>query len=129
MLRQFRFILCFIVIAGCIEPYEFIIHDKEPALVIEAFISDKSFNESLSFPSDGRYFAVKLSATGDVINTRPEPVHGAVVEVLSSTGQTWAYEEEGSGIYKLLVKEFKALPAVQYKLRILLSDEHIYESE
>jgi hypothetical protein len=57
--------------AGCVEPYEFVVHDDEQALV-EAFISDKSFSETLLYASDGRYFTVKLTNTGDVTNTRPE---------------------------------------------------------
>ena len=41
------------------EPYEFVIANNEPSLVIEAFVSDKSFKETVDYPSDGRYFAVK----------------------------------------------------------------------
>ena len=129
MLKKLRFFVFFLLVAGCIEPYEFVIHDPSPSLVVEAFISDKSFNETLSYPSDGRYFTAKLSQTGDVTNTRPIPVNGAVVELLSSDGGTWHYTEGDQGVYSLLDNEFKAQSGVEYKLRIMLPDETYYESE
>ncbi|MEX2234012.1 MAG: DUF4249 domain-containing protein [Cyclobacteriaceae bacterium] len=128
MLIKFRFLLLFTFIAGCVEPYEFVVHDDEQTLVVEAFISDKSFSETLLYPSDGRYFTVKLSNTGDVTNTRPAPVIGAIVELLSSEGEVLIYTESGTGIYTLLNNAFKAKMDVTYRLRIVLEDENIYES-
>jgi hypothetical protein len=87
------------MIGGCIEPYDFVIHNNVPGLVVEAFISDKSFNETMLYPSDGRYFTVKLSQTGDVINTRPKPVKKAVVELRSSDDEAFLYTEGDGGIY------------------------------
>jgi len=121
--------LLFLFLAGCIEPYEFVIHDGATSLVVEAYISDRSFNETLSYPSDGNYFTVKLSETGDVTNRRPVPVSGAKVELISSSGGLWTYTEVKKGILNLLDEDFKAESGTEYKLRISLSDENIYESE
>lgn len=129
MLKKFRFFALFVIIAGCVEPYEFVVKDQSPALVVEAYISDKSYNETVLYPSDGRYFTVKLSETGDVTNIRSKPVTGATVGLLSDEGGTWSYQESAGGIYSLLDKDFKARAGVQYKLHLTLADENVYESE
>lgn len=128
MLRKLKSFFVFIVVLGCVEPYEFIVRDNEPWLVVEASISDKSFNETLTYPSDGRYFTAKLSMTSDVTNMRPVSVKGALVELRASDGGTWYYSDEGDGLYALRDPEFKALPDVQYKLRVTLGDARVYES-
>lgn len=128
MIRTLKSFFVFVIILGCIEPYDFVVRDDESGLVVEAFISDKSFNETLNYPSDGRYFSVKLSLTSDVTNTRPVPVTGARIELKTSNGQVLYYTEDRNGNYLLLDKEFKALRGVQYQLRIILPDENIYES-
>ena len=128
MLKKINSFFLFLVIAGCIEPYEFVIRDPSPSLVVEAYLSDKSFNETIAYPSDGRYFMVKLTETGDVTNTRPLVVTGAVVELLTSDGETRAYSETQPGIYHLIYDDFKAQHGIQYRLRISTPDEHSYES-
>ena len=128
MLRKVRFSILFFLIAGCIEPYEFVVDDLAPSLVVEAYISDKSFNETRAYPSDGRYFTVKLSETGDVTNIRPKPVVNAVVEIETSEGEQFAYTEGEAGIYSLLVGDFEARNGVGYRLRITAPDENVYES-
>lgn len=128
MLKRLRFLLLFLLIAGCIEPYEFVIRDASPSLVIEAYISDRSFTETLSYPSDGRYFTVKLSETGDVTNSRPKPVNGAIVELESSAGERFVYNPAADGLYMLINNDFKAEAGVTYRLRVSLEDETVYES-
>jgi hypothetical protein len=88
-MRQFK-IYCFITIffIGCIEPYEFTVKNNNPTLVVEGFISNVSFNESLNFPSDGRYFTVYLRYTSDVINKKDEVVKNAVVYLLNDWGKS-----------------------------------------
>ena len=89
MLKRLHFFISFILIASCIEPYEFRIVDNNPTVVIEASISDKSFTDTKAYPSDGRYFTVKLSKTSDVINVRPEMITGASVTLISDQGNEW----------------------------------------
>lgn len=128
MPKSLRSFVLFLLIAGCVEPYEFMVRDTAPSLVVEASISDKSFNETLTYPSDGRYFTVRLTMTGDVTNVRPQPVTGATVELQSSDGETWFYQAVELGVYALLNDEFEARKGIDYKLRIVLQDENIYES-
>lgn len=128
MVKRIAFASLLLLIGRCVEPYQFAIKDASPSLVIEAWISDKSFSETLSYPSDGRYFTVKLSETGDVTNARPVPVTGATVLLLTNDGETWRYTEEDAGSYLLLDKDFKARADIEYKLQITLSDENVFES-
>lgn len=128
MSNKIRSILFLIVIVfSCVEPYEFFVSDNQRTLVIEAIISDKSFNETLDYPSDGRYFTAKLTYTGDVTNERPDPVTGAGVELVSSNGESWVYTETDPGTYALLDVEFRARQAVRYKL-VVSNGEDYYES-
>lgn len=122
------FLFIYLTIDGCVEPYEFTVTDHTPRLVVEAFISDKSFLESIAFPSNGRYFTARLTMTSDVINTRPESVSGALVELISENEEIWRYSESGAGLYSLLDSTFKCSEDLRYKLRISLPDEHVYES-
>lgn len=129
MIRNLKSFFAFVIVMGCVEPYEFVVRNEEPGLVIEASISDKSFNETLAYPSDGRYFTVKLSLTGDVTNVRPVPVTGARIALRTSDGQALHYTEDQNGSYVLLDKDFKALRGVEYQLHVVLSDEQVYESD
>ena len=126
MLNKLKPFVLLMLILGCVEPYEFVVRDDEPTLVIEAFISDKSFNETLLYPSDGRWFTVKLSQTGDVINSRPVPVTGATVVLVDSEGSMWPYTESEPGLLQLRDPDFKAQPHRAYKLTVLLNDESAY---
>ena len=128
MRKKLAYFLLFFVTGGCLEPYEFVIEDNEPTLVVESYISDKSFNETLMYPSDGRYFTVKLTLTGDVTNNRPAPVTNAVVNLMSDANEVWSYTESDAGTYKLLNDTFKAEKGKAYKVHILLPDENVYES-
>lgn len=130
MLRSLGYFSIFFVIASCVEPYNFVIKDAEPSLVVEAYLSDRSFDETLAYPCDGRYFTVKLSYTSDVANVRPSSISYAAVELHSDQNEIHEYSESTTqpGVYMLLDKAFKAEPNVQYKLRIRLPDEEIYES-
>ena len=130
MLKNVAYFLFFLMAAACVEPYNFVIKDSEPSLVVEAFLSDKSFNETVNYPSDGRYFSVKLSYTSDVINVRSKPISYASVELQTDHGETLQYTESPNvaGQYELLYDDFKAEPGVRYRLRIQLPNEEVYES-
>ncbi|UII34376.1 DUF4249 domain-containing protein [Fulvivirga ulvae] len=118
-----------LLIGGCIEPYEFVINDGSPVLVVEGFISDASYDETLEYPSDGRYFYVKLSYTSDVTNRRGAAVTGATVTLEREGGSTWVYSERQEGKYLLLDNGFKALADSRYRLVIELANGEQYESE
>src|SRR5688572_1599045 len=131
MLKRILGFLLVVCAVGCVEPYEFVIENNEPTLVIEAFLSDKSFKETVDYPSDGRYFSVKLTTTADVTNIRPLPVKSAQVQLFTDQGEVWQYTEskDTPGYYFLVNDEFKGVVGVAYKLSIKLPDETSFESD
>lgn len=131
MFKNFRLFFILLVILGCVEPYEFVVDADLQSLVVEAFISDKSYADTKSYPSDGRYFSVTLSYTGDVINTRPTMISGASVSLISDLGEHWSYTEsaENAGVYYLFNDAFKAIKGVKYKLKVLPPNDTEYESD
>src|SRR6187200_2218443 len=103
MIKSIRFALIMILVGGCIETYQFRITDTHPGIVVEATISNKSFNDTRNYPSDGRYFTVKVTRTSDVTNIRSEAVSYAQVVLTSDQGDEWLYTEDVKtpGLYQL----------------------------
>jgi hypothetical protein len=128
-MRAFKFFGLFLLIFSCVEPYQFVITDESPILVVEGYISDKSFNETQKYPSDGRYFSIKLTSTSNVTNVRSTPVVNAVVKILNNNNEEWIYQESilQKGLYELYSPTFAAEAGMKYKLQISVADE-IYES-
>jgi len=134
IIRIYRMILAFgifVIINACIEPYDFIVKNDVPNLVVEGFISNVSYNQSLDFPSCGRFFEIKLSYTNDVINIKGESISSAKVELYDDDGKSWHYTavHDESTVYRLLNPAFKAVADKKYKLKITLSEGDIYESD
>lgn len=121
------YFIFFLIVISCIEPYDFVIDDNTPALVVEGFIADRSFSETLGYPSEGRYFKIKLSLTSAVDNVSSTPVEGAVVNIVNEFGEKWFYDPVNPGVYQLNHNDFKAVPGVKYKLQIAIAED-IYES-
>lgn len=128
-MRAFKFFGLFLVVFSCIEPYQFVITDETPILVVEGYISDKSFNETQKYPSDGRYFSIKLTTTSNVTNVRSVPVTNASVKLLNEQNEEWFYQESGveKGLYELYDASFAAMEGMKYKIQIS-SGEEVYES-
>lgn len=127
-MKKYFIYIAILMIAGCVEPYNFKVKQDYQSMVIEAFLSDKSFNETLAYPSDGRYFSVKLTYSGDVANERPSPVAGAIVELADDQGSVWTYQESSQGLYLLADNDFKAVPGRDYRLTVT-SGGDVYQSE
>jgi len=129
-LSKISFIIILFTFSWCVEPYDFEIVNNDPILVIESYISNKSYLESLEFPSDGRYFEVKLKQTSDVININDQPVSGAMVKLVNNLNKEWEYDEipQGSGRYLLMEDNFKAQQSTQYKLQVNLANGKAFES-
>lgn len=126
-LRIKYFVLLFLI-SGCVDPYQFRISDQTNGVAVDAYLSNKSFNDSRAYPSEGRHFYVRLSRTSDVINTRSEKISQATVMLESSEGGAWSYTEapEQPGEYRLLDDDFRAEENVQYRLSITtVNDQRI----
>lgn len=131
MKAKWTFFVLLLATVSCVELYEFEIKADTTTLVVEGFISDKSFNDTRSYPSDGRFFSVKLKKTGNVTNQHDKPVIGAIVKLVDDNGVEHNYQESiaNSGYYSLNDSTFKAEEGKSYKLVIALSDGEMYESE
>lgn len=129
MRRTFRSLLLFVFIAGCVEPYEFVIPDGLPGIAIDAQLTDKSFHDTQLYPSDGRYQSVRLTRTTAVSNVRPQPVSQALVELVDDQGGSFLYvETETPGLYIYPDPDFSAKPGRKYKLRVNVEGEAEIES-
>src|SRR5688572_13492069 len=109
-MRAFKCFGLFLIVFSCIEPYQFVITDDSPLLVVEGYISDQSYSETKEYPSDGRYFSVKLTTTSSVTNVRSKPVSNATVKILNDENEEWIYQESGveKGLYELYDPSFAA---------------------
>lgn len=130
-MKKLALFFAMVLLNSCIELYEFDLKSNSKTLVVEGNISDKSFNDSKNFPSDGRYFSIKLKWTGNVTNRHDEPVHGASIKLVNDQEVEYAYTEstDTPGTYYLLEPSFYAKQDRKYQLRIALSDGEIYESD
>jgi hypothetical protein len=117
-----------LVVAGCIEPYSFDIENSDPPLVIESYISNVSYNESLEYPSDGRFFVTKLRY-GQNLMSKGQNVTDAQVKLLSDNNESWIYSSVRPGEYWLLDNHFKATTDRRYKLQVTLQGGDLYESD
>lgn len=115
---------------SCIEPFSFDVDNVEAPLVIEAYISDVSYKETINYPSDGRYFKVNLRY-GQRILSKGQTVKDAVVTLISEKGDRWLYSavQNKLGTYILSDPNFKAVAGIKYKLHILLTNGEEFESE
>jgi hypothetical protein len=123
-------ILFLLSLTACIEKYDFNVIQNTGGLVIESFISNVSYTESLATPSDGHRFTVTLSKTSDVDNVRDVKVGGAHVFLLDNAGNRWDYTGTGQvlGNYILLNDTFKAEKDKKYQLNVDLKEGQHFES-
>lgn len=120
----------FIFVMACNEKYNFNVKNQKEGIVVEAFISNRSFAETLGIPSDGRYFQVILRKTNDVDNVRDEKISNASVILHDDRGQEWKYTEVplNPGIYELRDEFVKASPGIGYQLTVELLTGQKFES-
>jgi len=132
MTRVAVLILSIILFTSCIEQFDFKNTEVKPALVVEGFISDVSYNESFLLPNDARYFGVKLKYTSIVTNKYDEVVYDATVRLISEDGFYWNYSPEyvdGTFQYLLKDRNFHVEIGKKYKIQIVLANGDTYESD
>ena len=116
---------------NCTEKYNFKISSDIPQVIIEAFISNKSYEESKLYPAEGRFFYVKLSYLGDIDYTKNQIISEAKVTLVDDQGNKWNYIENllDKGTYYIYSQNFKAQFGIKYKLNVELKSGEIFESE
>lgn len=130
-INSYLYVLLLVISVSCIDSYDFTISDGDDGIVIESFISNISYTESLDFPSDGRYFEVILHYTSDVVNVYDEYISDATVQLKDSNGNIWQYtkSESDEGYYYLCNDDFKASFGTKYQLQVNLADGSVVSSE
>jgi len=125
-----RVILILFTLSACIEKYDFNVIQGSGGLVVESFITNVSYAESQTIPSDGHRFKVTLSQTSDVDNIRDVKITGATVFLKDDKGSIWLYAETGQvpGDYLLLNDDFKSEKGKAYQLNIDLKEGQHFES-
>lgn len=119
-----------ILTLSCVEIYELPVEDEDQGLVIEAGISDKSYNETINYPSEGRYFSVTLRRTSPVSNGYDAYESDAEVYVQDLAGNSWMYTEaqDAPGRYYLYDDSFQAEYNEAYQMVIVLETQDTIRS-
>ena len=120
---------CLACLNSCVESFTFDTSKEEDFLVVDGYISDVSFDESVLEPMDPKYFQISLKMTNAVSNTIDEVVTSAQVELVDDSGEHWDYTETTGGIYRLYFEDFEAKEGKSYKLSIKLKNGEEYESD
>jgi hypothetical protein len=104
-----------ILLAGCIEPYEFDAGEAEQILVINALFTDLEQQPDII-----------LSYASDYGEGPGEPITGAKIELIFSETETKTYVEIDAGRYRLF-DTFAGQEGEQYALRIETAEGKTYE--
>ncbi len=105
-----------IFLHGCIEPFEGTFEDFESALVIEATITNEMQQQE-----------ILLTRTYEFEADGPSAEPNAMVNVSDDTGNVFAFEDTGEGIY-LSTQPFAAQAGRDYQLSITTQDGRSYGS-
>lgn len=118
-----------VLVAGCVEPFEFQIESTQQGIVIEGFITDVSYLQSDDYPAIPRYHYVKVTGTSDVRFGQPVAINDAQVFLESSNGTIWYYTEGREGLYYLYDQGFAAQRGIEYRLNVTVEGEVTVQSE
>ena len=129
-LNKFYILLLTLSLFSCVEKYEFSVDNDEIGIVIEAFISNKSYTNTVEYPSDGRYFKVKIKHISNVTNVADSVISYANVRLLDNQNNIWNYIEDWNnpGEYKLTDPNFKSIFGVKYKIQVTIPSGEKFES-
>jgi hypothetical protein len=111
-----KYIILFIIIASCVNPYEYAVDNPELFLVIDGFISNR--------PADS---AIRLSYSKPFNSRRTEEFPEAVVNVIEDETIYHPFTIKAPGYYKPEDPSFVAIEGRTYKLQITTGDK-TYES-
>ncbi|MFC2116622.1 DUF4249 domain-containing protein [Bacteroidota bacterium] len=112
-----KIIFIFLILASCIDPYDFSQNDSPAYLAVEGYVSNKigdseiRLSRSMNFQQNTNYW-----------------VSNAEVMVIENEADEHLYTYHDNGLYKPVQEEFFARKESTYRLRIVLEGQ-IYESE
>ncbi|SOE19575.1 protein of unknown function [Spirosomataceae bacterium TFI 002] len=128
-MKYLQIVILILILSACIEKYDFNVENENKGIVVEAQFSNKSFEDTKLYPSEGRYFQLKLSHTSDVDNIRDDKISGARILLIDSDGNEYMYTETtAEGIYELKYPNLRAEDGKKYKLSITLEEGQMFES-
>lgn len=114
--------ILFLVFNSCVEPFEFVVKNENPGIVVDGYITNVSYNESLAYPSDGHLMQVKVSYTSDVDNVNDQGINASVF-LQDESGNQWIYSPTSpDGNYYLADFNFQAINGVAYRLLVVLPE-------
>lgn len=116
------------MLMSCVESYDFKIKASDQNVVIETYLSDMSFNESLSIPSDGKRMFVRLSYSSDVESKWGEALNGYRAILYSRDGNCWDFGSPSNGMCTPIDDDFHIESEMHYKLQVILPDDNVIES-
>ncbi len=125
---RFFILLSTLSLYSCVEKYDINITNKVDGVVIEASISNLSYNETLKYPSNGRLFQVKLKSLSNVTNIKDKIISNAIVTLIDDRGDRILYTESPPGTYSIKKPEFAAIYGIQYKLNVKIPSGEEFES-
>ena len=112
------FFLLNILASSCIDPFLLELEDYESLLVVEGMVTDETASNT-----------IKLSRTFLNVNTSPEPVQFAEVNVLDENGVITVFNEQEPGIYLSDAELFTGRIGGTYSLHIKTEDGLEYISD
>lgn len=112
-----RKLVIFIICFSCIEPYELEVKDTQKALVIDANLTNLPGNQF-----------VKLEYSFSLLETQPEMVSGALVNVMDDLGNIEVFNEVSPGYY-IPDSSFKGVVGRKYQLSVKTLDGNEYLSD
>jgi hypothetical protein len=95
-LSRLFILIGFLGLSSCIDPFIPDTEDYESVFFIEALLNNDTINENLVKIS---YSIPVSSASNPTIGQPPEKVRGAQVELLSSDGNSYVFNEKSTGYY------------------------------
>jgi len=110
-------LLVLVITNSCIEEFNAGTNEFEDVIVIEA-----------SLTNEFKHQKVILSRTYKFEENQPEAESGAIIQITSSSNNTYTFQETEPGVY-LSDIQFSALPNIDYQLNVATSNGREYTSQ
>ncbi|RED96657.1 DUF4249 domain-containing protein [Marinoscillum furvescens] len=126
-MKNFLYLPLIVLIASCQEIISFEIDESEDVVVIDGFISNKSYQDVIAASGDGRYFEVTVRRSKPIGEFSPIGIDYATVHLEAGSGALIPLEHSDNGIYKLCDQTFRAVEGEAYRV-VAHFDEQTFTS-